>query len=241
MTTEFNGTFYSKYGKRCLDIVCSLIALLFFPWLYLLLAIILRIWVGSPVIYRQPRPGVVDRSGRETIFFLYKFRSMSEERDENGEYLPDEKRIHDFGRWLRKTGLDEIPEVFNILKGDMSIVGPRPQLVRDMVFMSAKQRLRHTVRPGLTGLAQVNGGNAITWEEKLNWDLKYIEKITFSEDCRIILLTIKRWFSREHMNDAIMAPDYGEELLRTGKITSTLYMERRKEAERLIAEWENEK
>ena len=165
--------YYRKYFKRLLDILCSFLALVLFSWLIILVALLVRIKLGSPVFFRQPRPGK-----NEEIFDMYKFRTMTDERDGSGELLPDEVRLTSFGKWLRSTSLDELPELFNILKGDMTIVGPRPLLVRDMVFMTDEQRKRHTIRQGLTGLAQVNGRNDIVWEDKLDWDLKYIKNIS---------------------------------------------------------------
>ena len=159
MRLERKLGFYEKYVKRLLDIICSLLFIIIFSWLYLIIAIVVRLKMGSPVIFKQPRPGIV-KNGKETIFDMFKFRSMTGARDENGELLPDEKRLPKFGAMLRSTSLDELPEVFCILKGDMSVVGPRPQLVRDMVFMSDEQRMRHTAKPGLTGLAQVKGRKA---------------------------------------------------------------------------------
>ncbi len=218
---------YEKYVKRALDIICSLLALIVFSWLYLLVAITVRIKMGKPVVFKQPRPGMIDPdTNREQIFNMYKFRSMSDARDKNGKLLPDEKRLGRFGKILRATSLDELPEVFNILKGDMSIIGPRPQLVRDMVFMSSEQRMRHTAKPGLSGLAQVKGRNAITWEEKINWDLKYIEKISFLRDMQIVFETIRvALFRHEGISDGehVSALDYGDALLQAGKIKKEKY------------------
>ena len=179
--------FYEKYIKRLLDILCSGAALIVFCWLYAIIAVMVRVKLGKPIFFKQPRPGLIEpKTGKERIFNIYKFRTMTDERDENGKLLPDEVRLTKFGRMLRATSLDELPEAFNILKGDMSVVGPRPQLVRDMVFMSDDQRLRHTAKPGLSGLAQVNGRNAVSWEDKIKWDLKYIENVSFVGDIRII-------------------------------------------------------
>ena len=160
MRLERKLGFYEKYIKRLLDIICSFLFITIFCWLYAIIAVAVRIKIGSPVIFRQPRPGIV-KDGEETIFDMYKFRSMTDERDDEGNLLPDNQRLPKFGAVLRSTSLDEFPEIFGIIKGDMSVVGPRPQLVRDMVFMSDKQRMRHTAKPGLTGLAQINGRNAI--------------------------------------------------------------------------------
>lgn len=234
--------FYEKYIKRILDIICSLLAIVVFGWLYIIIAVIVRIKMGAPVLFKQPRPGLV-KNGKETIFNMYKFRTMTDERDENGELLPDEKRLPAFGAWLRKTSLDELPEAFSILKGDMSIIGPRPQLVRDIVFMSDEQRMRHTAKPGLSGLAQVRGRNAITWEEKLDWDLKYIERVTFLGDLKLVLETVKTAFIKvEGITDGenVTALDYGDALLKSGKISKSQYDALRAYARTLIIEHEQQ-
>lgn len=229
---------YEKYIKRLLDIVCSLLAIVFFGWLYLLVFILVKMKLGSPVLFKQPRPGMINpNTGKERLFNLYKFRTMTEQRDEQGNLLSDELRLTPFGSWLRATSLDELPEVFNILKGDMSIVGPRPQLVRDMVFMSDEQRIRHTAKPGLSGLAQVNGRNAICWEEKLDWDLKYIEDITFLKDLKIIFMTVgKAFVKREGITEEKMATaeDFGDYLLRSHGVSKEIYDEKQKAAKRII-------
>ena len=223
---------YQRFLKRPVDIFFSLLAIVVFCWLYLLVAILVKVKLGSPVLFKQPRPGK-----DEKIFHLYKFRTMTDERDENGELLPDDIRLTKFGRLLRNTSLDELPEVFNILKGDMSIIGPRPQLVRDMVFMTEEQRKRHSVRPGLSGLAQVKGRNGITWEQKLSYDLEYIKKITFLSDAKIVFMTVWSAFvkqegiSQEGMDTA---EDFGDYLLSNGKIDQTLYLERQEEAKELL-------
>jgi lipopolysaccharide/colanic/teichoic acid biosynthesis glycosyltransferase len=165
---------YRRFIKRPMDFVLSLIALIVLSPLLLVVAIIVRVKLGSPVIFEQKRPGL-----NEKIFTLYKFRTMTDEKDENGELLPDEVRLTKFGKFLRSTSLDELPELCNIVRGDMAFVGPRPQLIRDMVFMMPEQRQRHSALPGLSGWAQVNGRNGVTWEEKLALDLEYIENITF--------------------------------------------------------------
>jgi len=171
---------YRKYFKRPLDFILSLIAIIVLSPVFIIIAILVRIKLGSPVIFKQDRPGL-----NEKIFTMYKFRTMTDERDENGELLPDSKRLTKFGRMLRSTSLDELPELFNILKGDMSFVGPRPLLVEYLPLYNEQQRRRHEVRPGLTGYAQVNGRNAISWEEKFKYDLEYVEKISFLLDLKI--------------------------------------------------------
>lgn len=225
MKLERKRGFYEKYIKRVFDVVCSLLAIVVFCWLYAIIAIIVRIKMGSPVLFKQPRPGII-KNGKETIFDMYKFRTMTDERDEQGNLLPDDKRLPAFGAWLRKTSLDELPEAFSILKGDMSVIGPRPQLVRDMVFMTDQQRMRHTAKPGLSGLAQTRGRNAISWEDKLDWDLKYIEKITFWGDLKLVLATVKTAFIKaEGITDGenATALDYGDALLKAGKVSKPRY------------------
>ena len=183
---------YAKYFKRMLDFILSLIALIILSPILLIVAILVRIKLGSPIIFKQQRPGK-----NEKIFTLYKFRTMTDKKDENGNLLPDSERLTKFGKLLRSTSLDELPELINILKGDMAIVGPRPLLVEYLSVYNKKQKHRHDVRPGLTGLAQVNGRNSISWEEKFNDDLKYIKKITFIGDVKIILKTVEKVFKRE--------------------------------------------
>lgn len=214
-------TIYEKYFKRLTDILFSIIAILVFWWLYIIIAIMVRVKLGSPIIFKQQRPGLYEK-----IFCLYKFRTMTDEHDSQGNLLSDEKRLTKFGKWLRSTSLDELPEVFNIIKGDMSIIGPRPQLVRDMVFMTKEQRVRHQVRPGLSGLAQINGRNAISWEDKLNYDILYIQKITFLKDMKIIFKTIIKAFLKHDgiaEENMATAEDFGDYLLRTGKIDKEKY------------------
>lgn len=222
---------YARYIKRILDVLLSGCALVALSPVLLIVAVWVRIKLGSPVIFCQPRPGK-----DEKIFKMYKFRSMTDARDENGELLPDEIRLTKFGRTLRSTSLDELPELWNIFKGDMSIVGPRPQLVRDMVFMTPEQRLRHTVMPGLTGLAQVSGRNAISWEDKLATDLRYIRRITFLGDVKIILLTVKKVFCREDISADGMdtAEDLGDYLLRTAQVSQEAYQKLQAEGKELL-------
>nr|WP_279229975.1 sugar transferase [Schaedlerella arabinosiphila] len=219
-------SFYEKYVKRGADIICAATVLLCFGWLYIIIAFLVKINLGSPIIFKQPRPGLIDsKSKQEKIFFMYKFRTMTDERDCEGKILSDEQRLTRFGRILRSTSLDELPEIVNILKGDMSLVGPRPQLVRDMVFMTDEQRMRHTARPGLSGLAQVNGRNAISWEDKLEYDLQYIKKINFWGDIKIILKTIVKVFIKknDYEEETFIVPDFGDWLLQEGKITNEEY------------------
>lgn len=229
--------FYEKYIKRVIDIVCALAAIICFSPIYIGVAILVRMKLGSPVLFTQDRPGLVNQDGKETIFKMYKFRTMTDEKDENGDLLPDEKRLNSFGKWLRSTSLDELPEVFNILNGTLSVCGPRPQLVRDMVFMTNEQRMRHTAKPGLSGLAQVNGRNAIKWEDKLDWDLKYIQKVSLLGDLSIVLKTVKTAFiKQEGITDGDMATaeDLGDYLFRTGKISNEEYKTKQKIAKSIL-------
>jgi len=229
---------YQKYIKRLLDILCSLAALTFFCWLYAAIAILVRVKLGSPVIFTQVRPGMKDKLGKEKLFKLYKFRTMTDEKDENGNFLSDEVRLTKFGSWLRSTSLDELPEAINILKGDMSVIGPRPQLVRDMVFMSEEQRKRHNVKPGLSGLAQVRGRNAISWEDKLKTDLEYINHISFFGDIKIVFETIAKFLKRADITQEGMATaeDFGDYLVRVGKVSTTEYKSKQQEAISIIGE-----
>lgn len=190
-----NGGVYRKYIKRPMDFVLSLCAIILLAPVMLVIALLVRIKLGSPVLFKQKRPGL-----NEKIFTLYKFRTMTDERDENGELLPNHVRLTKFGRILRATSLDELPELFNILRGDMSIVGPRPLLLEYLPLYNENQKHRHDVRPGLTGLAQVNGRNAISWEEKFDYDIEYIKNISFYLDIKLIALTILKVFRREGIN-----------------------------------------
>ena len=229
--------FYEKYIKRGMDVVCATAAIVCFSPLYLGVAALVKIKLGSPVLFTQDRPGLIGKDGKETIFKMYKFRTMTDEKDEDGNLLPDEVRLTKFGKWLRSTSLDELPEAFNILNGTMSVVGPRPQLVRDMVFMTPEQRMRHTAKPGLSGLAQVNGRNAISWEDKLEWDQKYIKKVSLFGDIKIILQTVEKAFVKQEgitEEDMATAEDMGDYLLRTGKIEEEEYKEKQTEAKMII-------
>lgn len=223
---------YERYWKRLMDIFLSTIALLvLFPLLIVLTVVGVIVMKGNP-FFTQIRPG-----RKEKLFKLIKFRSMTNAKDKNGNLLPDEKRLTKYGKFLRASSLDELPELINILKGDMSIVGPRPQLVRDMVFMTREQRKRHSVRQGLTGLAQVNGRNNMSWEEKFEYDLKYIERITFWSDWKIIFQTVWKVFERDGIQAEGMetAEDLGDYLLRTGKVNHSVYEKRMKIASGLLA------
>ena len=191
---------YAKYIKRILDLILSLMALIVLMPLMIIIGILVRINLGSPIIFKQKRPGK-----NEKIFTLYKFRTMTDKRDIDGNLLPDEYRLTKFGKFLRSTSLDELPELINIIKGDMAIVGPRPLLVEYLPYYTEEEKHRHDVRPGLTGLAQVNGRNAISWEEKLKYDTEYIKKISFYSDLKIIFKTIKKTIKRE---DILMGNEF---------------------------------
>lgn len=189
---------YSMFFKRFIDVLMSFLVLILLCWLYVILAALVRIKLGSPILFKQERPGKIDpKTGKEKIFCLYKFRTMTDAKDENGQLLPDSQRLTSFGAWLRKTSLDEIPELFNILKGDMSLIGPRPLLVRYLDRYNEEQHHRHDVRPGLTGYAQAHGRNSVSWEDKFAMDVWYTRNITFITDVKIILSTIKTVFSHE--------------------------------------------
>ena len=188
---------YRKFFKRPMDVVLSLLAIIFLSPVMLLVGILVRVKLGSPIIFKQKRPGL-----NEEIFTVYKFRTMNDETDENGELLPNHIRLTKFGRILRSTSLDELPELFNILKGDMSVVGPRPLLIEYLPLYNEHQKRRHNVSPGLSGLAQVSGRNAITWEEKFDYDVEYIDNISFLLDFKIIIQTFLKVFKREGVNSS---------------------------------------
>ena len=185
-------SFYEKYIKRVLDILCSLAAIILFCWLFAIVALLVRIKLGSPVIFKQPRPGK-----DEKVFMLHKFRSMTDETDDKGELLPDEMRLTRFGRFLRSTSLDELPELWDILIGNMSIIGPRPLLVKYLPLYNDEQRRRHEVRPGLTGWAQVHGRNLTSWEERFAYDTDYVDHLSFALDVKIVFMTVHCVFARE--------------------------------------------
>lgn len=208
--------FYEKYVKRPQDFCCALAALVVLSPVLAVTAYLVKKKLGSPVIFRQKRPGL---NGK--IFEMWKFRTMTDARDADGNLLPDEVRLTDFGKKLRSTSLDELPELVNILKGDMSVVGPRPQLVKDMVFFDDEIFMRQNVRPGLTGLAQVSGRNAISWNEKFTYDLKYISDITFLNDIKIIINTVKKVVYKDDIvtEGFATSEDYGDWLLRLNKIS----------------------
>jgi lipopolysaccharide/colanic/teichoic acid biosynthesis glycosyltransferase len=223
---------YAKFFKRLLDFALSLMALIVLSPVLLVLMVLGAIKMKGNPFFTQLRPGK-----NEKIFKLIKFRTMTCETDAQGNLLPDEKRLTRYGQILRGTSLDELPELINILAGDMSIVGPRPQLVRDMVFMNPEQRVRHSVRPGLTGLAQVSGRNNITWEDKFLYDLEYINSgITLWKDIKIIFMTVGKVFRREDTvrEGTVSDMDFGDYLLQKGEVTEEIYTERQKEAKELL-------
>lgn len=222
---------YVTFFKRLQDFVLAFSAIIFLSPLLIIISIIVRILIGKPIIYEQPRPGL-----NENIFVLYKFRTMTDEKISDGQMLPDADRLTKFGTFLRSTSLDELPELINIIKGEMSLVGPRPQLVRDLVFMSDEQRKRHQVLPGLTGLAQIGGRNEIIWEDKLLLDLEYIENISFFGDWKIMLKTVGKVFKRDGVTSSgfVTAEDYGDYLLRMGMIDFESYENKLEEAKKLL-------
>ncbi|WP_035771377.1 sugar transferase [Butyrivibrio sp. FCS006] len=213
-------TIYSVFIKRLLDILISAIILVLFSWLYIILAILVRVKLGSPVLFKQPRPGK-----DEKIFNMYKFRTMTDARDENGKLLPDKDRLTKFGKLLRKTSLDELPELFCILKGDMSFIGPRPLLVEYLPYYTEREKLRHTVRPGLTGLAQASGRNTVDWDTRFELDATYVENLSFLMDLKVIAMTFKTVFGHSEQvaedtnaTEGNFAQIRKERLEKTGKL-----------------------
>lgn len=228
---------YAKFFKRLLDFILSVIALIVLSPILLILTIVGAVAMKGNPFFLQPRPGKKDKDGKEKIFKLIKFRTMSNAKDKNGNLLPDDQRLGKYGAWLRSTSLDELPELANIAVGHLGICGPRPFLVRDVVFMTDDQRRRHDVRPGLTGLAQVNGRNNITWEQKIEYDLQYIDSgITFAGDMKIIFQTVGKVLKRSDIvrEGTVSDMDFGDWLMMEGKVDQETYEKKQKEAKELI-------
>lgn len=228
---------YAKFFKRLIDFILSLIALLVLSPIILILTIVGTIAMKGNPFFLQLRPGKKGKDGKEKIFKLIKFRTMSNAKDKNGNLLPDEKRLGKYGSWLRSTSLDELPELLNIVSGDLAICGPRPFLVRDCVFMTDEQRRRHDIRPGLTGLAQVNGRNNITWEQKIEYDLQYMDDgITFICDVKIIFKTVGKVIKRSNTvrEGTVSDMDFGDWLLKEGKVDKETYDAKQAEASALL-------
>lgn len=228
---------YAKCFKRVIDFTLSLIALVVLSPVLLILTAVGAVTMRGNPFFWQPRPGKKGKDGKERIFMLIKFRTMSNAKDKHGNLLPDEQRLGKYGAWLRGTSLDELPELLNILVGNLSICGPRPQLVRDMLFMTEEQRRRHDIRPGLTGLAQVNGRNNITWEQKFAYDLQYIDEgITLIGDLKIILQTVGKVLKRsDTVRDGTVSDmDLGDWLMQAGKIDQETYDQKQEEAREIL-------
>ena len=233
---------YAKCFKRVIDFTLSVIALIVLSPVLLILIIVGAIAMKGNPFFLQPRPGKKGKDGKEKIFKLIKFRTMSNAKDKDGNLLPDDQRLGKYGAWLRSTSLDELPELVNIALGSLSICGPRPFLVRDVVFMSDEQRRRHDVRPGLTGLAQVNGRNNITWEQKIDFDLEYIDKgITFIGDVKIILQTVGKVLKRSDTvrEGTVSDMDFGDWLMMEGKVDQETYDAKQADAKGVVSETQN--
>ena len=229
---------YAKFFKRLLDLILSVTALIVLSPVLLILSIVGAIAMKGNPFFLQPRPGIKGKDGKERIFKLIKFRTMTNAKNKDGDLLPDDQRLGKYGAWLRSTSLDELPELINIVVGDLGICGPRPFLVRDCVFMTEEQRRRHDVRPGLTGLAQVNGRNNITWEQKIEYDLLYIDDgITFLGDLKIILQTVGKVLQRSDTvrEGTVSDMDFGDWLLQEGKVDQQTYDEKQLEAKQIIS------
>lgn len=196
---------YATYIKRLLDFICSVIVLAMFWWVLLIIAILVRVKLGSPILFKQARPGK-----DEKIFYLYKFRTMTDEKDESGNLLPDAQRLTKFGRLLRSSSLDELPELWNILKGDMSLIGPRPWAVSYLPYFTENERRRHLIRPGLSGWAQVNGRTAANWDDRLKYDIEYVDNISFAMDMKILFMTIKKVLCKSDLVEAGEQGDFSE-------------------------------
>lgn len=232
---------YAKYFKRVIDFTLSVVALIVLSPVLLILIIVGAIAMKGNPFFFQPRPGKKGKDGKEKIFKLIKLRTMSNAKDKNGNLLPDDQRLGKYGAWLRSTSLDELPELINIALGSLSICGPRPFLVRDVVFMSEEQRRRHDVRPGLTGFAQVNGRNSITWEQKMEFDLEYIDNgITFMGDLKIILQTVGKVLKRSDTvrEGTVSDMDFGDWLMMEGKVDRETYDAKQAEAKEILREYQ---
>lgn len=228
---------YAKCFKRVIDFVVALMALIVLSPVLLVLIIVGAIAMKGNPFFLQPRPGKKGKDGKEKIFYLIKLRTMSNAKDKDGNLLPDDQRLGKYGAWLRSTSLDELPELVNILLGSLSLCGPRPFLVRDVVFMSDEQRRRHDVRPGLTGLAQVNGRNNITWEQKIEYDLLYIDQgVTLLGDIKIILKTVGKVLKKSDTvrEGTVSDVDFGDWLLQEGKVDKAEYDEKQKVAKQML-------
>ncbi len=228
---------YARFWKRFFDFILSLLALIVLSPVLLILIVVGAIAMRGNPFFVQPRPGKKGKDGREKIFYLIKLRSMNNKRGENGDLLPDDQRLGKYGAWLRSTSLDELPELVNIVSGRLSICGPRPFLIRDVVFMSDEQRRRHDVRPGLTGLAQVSGRNNVTWEQKIEFDLEYIDRgITLVGDVKIILQTVEKVLKRSDTvrEGTVSDMDYGDWLMMEGKVDRATYEKKKEEARELF-------